>query len=144
MNKTIKISFLIAASILLTCGVMHVHGIFFSQDLYPENRELMTLMQSSTIQMSPAGIVWDLWIGFHAMFGMSLVFTGALLLYLAVRQFPFLCRQHYIICLYIITIGFFLWTGNRYLIPPFVISMAVPLVLLITGYLIILTTRPER
>lgn len=137
MNRITKTCLIIASGILLISGVMHVYGIFFSNDLDPDNTALMELMKSSSILMDETGTMWNLWIGFHAMFGVCLIFMGSSILFLCIRHFSFLCKQHFIMLLIIFTNGFFVWIGYAYLIMAFVVSMAVPLLLYSIGYTLI-------
>lgn len=138
-----RVSWIIASAILLICGIAHVQGIFFTNDLNPEDATLTELMKTTSIQMDKTGTIWNLWIGFHAMFGVCLVFIGAIILYLSAKHFTFLCKQHFILLLTILSVGFFVWIGYQYLIMAFVISMAVPLLLYIIGYALVLL-RPGK
>ena len=136
-----KISLIISALIILINGVLHLHGIFFSQDLYPADSTLITLLKSSNIQMDKSGNLWKLWIGFNAMFSVGLVFMGSIMLSLSTKHFEFLSRRHFILLLNILSIGFFVWVGFMYMIRDFVIAMLVPLALGILGYASILLKR---
>jgi len=53
------------------------------------------MMKSTSIQMDKTGTMWNLWIGFHAKFGVGLAFIGSIILFLAVKQFSFLREQHF-------------------------------------------------
>jgi hypothetical protein len=143
MNNVIRISWIVASAILSISGVMHVQGIFFTNDLDPDNAALIELMKSSSIQMDKTGMMWNLWIGFHAMFGVGLIFIGTVVLYLSAKHFSILCKQHFLLLLTIFTVGFFVWVGYVYLITAFVISMAVPLLLYSIGYALVLS-RPNN
>jgi len=132
-----KVSWIVASAILLICGILHVQGIFFTTDLDPEDAALMELMKSTNIRMDKTGSMWNLWIGFHAMFGVCLVFIGAITLFLSAKHFTFLCKQHFILLLTILSVCFFVWIGYKYLIMAFVISMAVPLLLYVIGYVLV-------
>ncbi len=136
MQTWSKTGYIAAAILLLICGIMHVQGIFYGEDLQPQHPDLTALMKSTSVKMDPTGMVWDLWVGFHAMYGICLVFMGAVLLILSIRHHSLLRTQHFMPLLFLSTVGFFLWIGTRYLITPFVISMAVILALLLAGYLI--------
>jgi hypothetical protein len=139
-----KISCIAASIILLICGVMHLQGTFFSTDLYPEDMDLIARLKSSHIQMAKSGILWKLWIGFNAMFSAGLIFIGSIMLYFALKHFDlFLRRQRFIFLLTIACNAFFVWVGWKYMIRPFLISMSVPLVLFVTGYILILIKRPN-
>jgi hypothetical protein len=94
-----KISWIVASIIVLLNGVLHLYGIFFSQDLYPQDISLITVLKSSNIQMDRSGNLWKLWIGFNAMFGVGLIFMGTIILNLSVRDFDFLCKRHFILLL---------------------------------------------
>lgn len=139
-----KVSWIIASAIILVSGVMHLYGIFFSEDLFPENKELITLMMSSNIQMDKTGNLWKLWIGFNAMFSAGLIFIGAVFLALSIKHFAFLRERHFLVLLNIVTLGFFVWIGHTYVINDFVIAMVVPLVLFIGGYVAIVLIRPVK
>lgn len=143
MNSIVKIGWIIASAILIISGVMHVHGIFLSNDLDPDDALLLELMKSSSILMDKTGTMWNLWIGFHAMFGVCLIFIGSMVLYLSTKYFLTLCKQHFILLLTIFTVGFFVWVGYKYLITAFVVSMGVPLLLYIIGYVMVLL-RPNN
>ncbi len=136
-----KISWVIASLIILINGVLHLYGIFFSQDLYPEDSSLITFLKSSNIQMDKSGNLWKLWIGFNAMFSVGLIFMGSIILSLSIKHFAFLCKRHFILLLNILSIGFFVWVGQTYMIKDFMIAMLVPLVLLIVGYTSIVLKR---
>lgn len=136
-----KSSLIISALIILINGVLHLYGIFFSQDLYPADNTLITLLKSSNIQMDKSGNLWKLWIGFNAMFSVGLVFMGSIMLSLSTKHFEFLSRRHFILLLNILSIGFFVWVGFMYMIRDFVIAMLVPLALGILGYASILLKR---
>jgi hypothetical protein len=141
MNSVVRISWIVASAILFISGVMHVQGIFFTNDLDPDNAALIELMKSTSIQMDKTGTMWNLWIGFHAMFGVCLIFIGSTVAYLSAKHFSTLCKQHFLLLLTIFTVGFFVWVGYAYLIMAFVVSMAVPLVLYIIGYALTLLRR---
>ena len=136
-----KVTWIIASLLILINGILHLYGIFFSQDLYPEDNSLITLLKSSNIQMDKSGNFWKLWIGFNAMFSVGLIFMGSIILSLSIKHFPFLCKRHFILLLNILSIGFFVWVGHTYMIVDFVIAMMVPLVLFMIGYASILLKR---
>lgn len=87
--------------------------------------------------MDETGFIWKLWIGFNAMFSVGLIFIGTVNLYLAARHFEFLKTKCTILALTICSNLFFVWTGDRYMISQFAISMAIPLVFFLIGYIII-------
>jgi hypothetical protein len=124
-----------ASIIVLLNGVLHLYGIFFSEDLYPEDIKLITLLKSSNIQMDKSGNLWKLWIGFNAMFSMGLIFMGSVVLNLSIKHFDFLSKQHFILLLNILSLGFFVWVGHTYMINDFVIAMLIPFVLFSAGYI---------
>ena len=138
-----RINWTVGSAILFICGILHVQGIFYTEDLYPEDTALIGQLKASAIQMDKAGIIWELWIGFHALYGASLIFMGAIILFLSISRFSFLCRQHFILMLTIVTIGFFVWIGYKYLIAAFVISMSVPLILFTTGYILLIRKQAK-
>jgi hypothetical protein len=137
-RKMARINWIVGSAILFICGVLHVQGIFYTEDLHPEDPALIGQLKASAIQMDKDGIIWELWIGFHALFGASLIFIGAIILFLSIRHFSFLFRQYFILTLTIVTTSFFVWIGYKYLITAFVISMSVPLILFITGYILMI------
>lgn len=136
-----KISWVIASIVILISGVLHLYGIFFSEDLYPADSNLIRLMKSSTIQMDKSGNFWKLWIGFNAMFSVGLIFMGSTILNLSMKHFAFLCKRHFIVLLTIVSIGFFVWVGHAYMIKDFVIAMLIPFVLFIVGYMSIVLSK---
>lgn len=135
MRNWSKYAYLTAGVLLIICGIMHVQGTFYSDDLHPQNPKLIALMKDTSVKMDATGIVWDLWIGFHAMYGMCLVFMGSVLVFLSISNFALLSAQHFIPLLSLATVVFFLWIGATFLINPFVISMAIIATLLLLGYL---------
>ena len=144
IKQMAKISWIIASIIVLMNGVLHLYGIFFSKDLYPEDIKLIMLLKSSNIQMDKSGNLWKLWIGFNAMFSVGLIFMGSIILNLSIKHFPFLCKRHFMLLLNILSLGFFVWVGQTYMIKDFVIAMLVPLVLFIVGYTSILLKYPIK
>jgi hypothetical protein len=136
-----KISLILSSLIILMNGVLYLYGIFFSQDLYPEDSSLITMLKSSNIQMDKSGNLWKLWIGFNAMFSVGLVFMGSIILNLSTKHFEFLRQRHFILLLNILSIGFFVWVGVTYMINDFVIAMLVPLALSLLGYASMLLRR---
>ncbi len=137
-----KISLIVASLIFIICGTMHMHGTFFSTDLHPSNPALIETLRMSAIKMSDSGLIWNLWIGFNAMFSMGLLFMGLTMLYLCVKQFHFLLKNHFLLILTMIVNLFFIWIGAAYMIRPFLISMVVPFLFLVTGYVMLLA-KPE-
>jgi len=89
--------------------------------------------------MDPTGTIWNLWIGFHAMFGICLIFMALSILYLLFRYHELFSRQRFLQVLTILTIASFVWIGYRYLIQDFLIGMSIPFLLFITGFF--LTSR---
>lgn len=138
MKTIIKICFITASVLILISGVMHVLGIFFSDDLTPVNNDIKLLMENNPIKMHPDGMLWDLWVGFHAMFGMCLIFIGIIVIILSTQGYYLLEKHSFISILIIIVIGFFVWIGRVYIIQPFVTAFAIPLGLLIIGFILIL------
>jgi hypothetical protein len=136
IKRMAKISLIISSVIILINGLLHLYGIFFSQDLYPEDNSLITILKSSNIRMDKSGNLWKLWIGFNAMFSVGLIFIGSIILSLAIKHFTFLSQRHFILLLNILSIGFFVWVGHVY-----VIAMLIPLILCIGGYASILLKR---
>ena len=134
-----KISLIVASLIFLICGAMHMHGTFFSTDLHPSNPHLIEALKVSAIKMAESGLMWNLWIGFNAMFSAGLLFIGLTMLYLCVKQFHFLHGNHFFVILTIIANAFFIWIGTAYMIRPFLISMVIPFLLFVTGYVLLLT-----
>src|SRR5687767_1417673 len=104
-----KTSLIIASSILLFFGVLHLFGTFWSADLHPSDTALITKMKSSHIQMDESGNLWKLWIGFNAMFSVGLIFLGAINLYLSIKHFRFLILNRFFLLLTIASNGFFVW-----------------------------------
>lgn len=141
MKKCSKYTYIAAGILLIICGIMHVQGIFYGEDLDPQNPNLIALMKATSIKMDPEGIVWDLWIGFHAMYGACLVFMGLVLAFLSIRNFTLHSTPHFIPLVFLGTVGFFLWIGIKFLITPFVLSMAIIMILLLIGYLTALLQR---
>lgn len=137
--KLFRILWSIGSGILLISGVMHVYGIFFSEDLSPNQPSLIDGMKNTSIQMDPTGTIWNLWIGFHAMFGICLIFMALSILYLLFRYHELFSRQRFLLVLTILTIASFVWIGYRYLIQDFLIGMSIPFLLFITGFF--LTSR---
>lgn len=133
-----KVSLVVASLIFIICGTMHLHGTFFSADLHPSNPRLIEALKVSAIKMAESGFMWNLWIGFNAMFSTGLLFIGLMMLYLCVRQFDFLYKNHFFVILTIVVNAFFIWIGTAYMIPPFVISMVIPFLFFVTGYILLL------
>ena len=128
-----RISIMLGSVTLFVFGVAHLHGTFFSTDLYPADPDLIMKLKSSSIEMDVSGNLWKLWIGFNAMFSVGLIFIGCINLYLFARKFQLLTGLHFILLLTIISNVFFVWVGYQYMITRFTISMAIPLLLFITG-----------
>jgi hypothetical protein len=128
-----RISIILGSAILLFFGLLHLHGTFFSTDLHPADPDLTMKLKSSSIEMDVSGNLWKLWIGFNAMFSVGLIFIGCINLYLSVKKFQLLTDLHFILLLTIISNTFFVWVGYKYMITGFTISMAIPLLLFITG-----------
>lgn len=133
-----KISLIVASSIFLICGTMHLHGTFFSADLHPSNPRLIEALKVSAIKMAGSGLMWSLWIGFNAMFSAGLLFIGLMMLYLCVRQFEFLQKNHFFVILTIVVNAFFIWIGAAYMIPPFLVSMVIPFLFFVAAYILLL------
>ncbi|HTF82609.1 MAG TPA: hypothetical protein VL947_12820, partial [Cytophagales bacterium] len=70
-------------------------------------------------------------------FSIGLIFIGSTNLYFSVMRFQILGGLNFILILTIISIALFVWVGYRYMITDFVISMAIPLLLLVTGFILI-------
>jgi|JI10StandDraft_1071094.scaffolds.fasta_scaffold305943_2 hypothetical protein len=136
-----KITWIAASVILIICGLMHLQGIFFTEDLNPNSAEALALLKSTSITMDNASNMWDLWIGFNAMFSIGLLFIGATILYLAIKHFDGLARLHFLLVLTILSNAFFVWIGYRYMITAFTVSMLVPLILFCVGYLPVLLSK---
>jgi hypothetical protein len=132
-----RISIILGSAILLFFGILHLHGTFFSTDLHPEDLDLIKKLKSSSIEMDESGNLWKLWIGFNAMFSVGLIFIGCINLYLAAKKIQILAGQHFILLLTIVCNAFFLWIGYQYMINDFAISMAIPLLLFVTGFILI-------
>ncbi|WP_343306591.1 hypothetical protein AAHN97_05695 [Chitinophaga niabensis] len=132
-----RISIILASAILLFFGLLHLQGTFFSTDLHPENIDLVEKLKSSSIQMTKAGNIWKLWIGFNAMFSVGLIFIGSINLYLSAKHFQLLISQRFILLLTILSNAFFVWVGYQYMITGFIISMSIPLLLFVTGFTLI-------
>jgi hypothetical protein len=132
-----RIIIILASITLLFFGLLHLHGTFFSSDLHPEDLALIAKLKSSNIQMDESGNMWKLWIGFNALFSIGLAFIGSINLYLSSKHFPLLIDCPFILRLTIISNAFFVWVGYKYIIPDFVLSMMVPLVFFITGFILI-------
>ncbi|MCF0049095.1 hypothetical protein LXM25_03430 [Dyadobacter sp. LJ53] len=140
-NLLARICLILASAILLFFGILHLHGTFFSTDLYPSDLGLIEKLKTATIQMDESGIIWKLWIGFNAMFSVGLVFIGSVNLYLSTKHFEFIRGKNPILTLTICSNIFFVWIGNRYMISDFAISMAIPLIFFTIGYVIIQLKR---
>lgn len=134
MEKTSKYSWMIASVLILINGILHLQGIFFTDDLNPAKADLIPLLQSTGIQMDASASFWNLWIGFNALFSAGLIFFGSVILYLSAKYFTFLKNLHFVLLLTIIINAFIVWIGYNYLISAFTISLSVPLVLYIVGY----------
>jgi hypothetical protein len=132
-----RISIILGSAILLFFGLLHLHGTFFSTDLHPADLDLIVKLKSSSIQMDESGNLWKLWIGFNAMFSVGLIFIGSINLFLSAKKFQILTGLHSILLLTIFANAFFVWVGYQYMIADFAISMAIPLLLFVTGFAII-------
>ncbi|MCF2501984.1 hypothetical protein L0663_01220 [Dyadobacter sp. CY107] len=141
IHQVARTCLILASVILLFFGILHLHGTFFSTDLYPRDLDLIEKLKISTIQMDESGIIWKLWIGFNAMFSVGLIFIGSVNLYLSTKHFEFIRAKSAILTLTICSNIFFVWTGNRYMISDFSISMAIPLIFFAIGYAIIRLKR---
>jgi len=128
-----RVCIMLASAILLFFGLLHLHGTFFTTDLHPADLELITKLKSSHIQMDKSGNLWRLWLGFNAMFSVGLSFIGMINLYLSAKHFQFWASNAFIFLLAIGSTAILVWIGYAYIIIDFVISMAVPLVLFVTG-----------
>src|SRR3990170_6633779 len=133
-----RISIILGSAILLFFGLLHLHSTFFSTDLHPADPDLIMKLKSSSIEMDVSGNLWKLWIGFNAMFSVGLIFIGCINLYLSVRKFQLLPGLYFILLLTIVSNAFFVWVGDQYMIKDFTISMAIPLLLFITGFTLLL------
>lgn len=94
--------------------------------------------------MDESGNLWKLWIGFNAMFSAGLIFIGSINLYLSARHFQFFSGRPFIGLLSIATNAFFVWVGYQYMISAFVLSMSIPLLLFVTGFILILIAGKPR
>ena len=135
-HKLFRIFWVIGASILLISGVLHFYSIFYNEDLYPNSTSLVEVMQGISIQMDESGTMWNLWIGFHAMFGLCLIFIGLTIMYLATKYHEIFSRQRFLLFLTILMIASFVVIGHFYLIQDFVIGMTIPLLLFTAGFLL--------
>jgi hypothetical protein len=138
-HQAARISIIAASVILMFFGLLHLHGTFFSSDLYPADSEITKKLQTSAIQMDESGIIWWLWIGFNAMFSVGLIFIASVNLYLATRHFELIKIIRTILLFTIASNTFFVWTGYNYMISDFGISMAIPLLFFTSGYILIQT-----
>lgn len=133
-----RINIILASTILLFFGLLHLHDTFFSTDLHPKDLDLIIKLKSSHIQMDESGNLWKLWIGFNAMFSAGLIFIGSINLYLSIKNLQILTQVHFILLLTIVSNAFFVWVGYQYMIIDFAISMAIPLLLFVAGFILIL------
>lgn len=143
MYKISKICWIVASALILINGLLHLQGIFYTDDLNPAHAELIPPMQSTCIKMEPSANFWNLWIGFNALFSVGLIFFGLTILYLSAKHFFLLCSMHFILLLTIISNAYIVWLGYQYLITAFVISLAVPLLLFVIGYTVVLIGYKE-
>ncbi|GGG79362.1 hypothetical protein GCM10007415_09450 [Parapedobacter pyrenivorans] len=136
-----KLCWFLSSGILISSGILHIHGIFFSSDLHPAPERIAEQLKTTSIQMDQTGNFWNLWIGFNAMFGAGLVFMGSLLLYLTRFHFNFLSKKHYISILYVCTLSFFVWIGQKYMIDDFTLVMIALLALYAIGFVLPVVTK---
>lgn len=136
-QKMARISIILASAMLLFFGLLHLYGTFFSTDLHPKDLDLIIKLKTSHIQMDESGNLWKLWIGFNAMFSVGLIFIGSINLYLSIKNLQILTQVHFILLLTIVSNAFFVWVGHQFMITDFAISMAIPLLLFITGFILI-------
>lgn len=123
---------------MLIGGILHLHGTFYSDDLHPANMDLLNSLQTSSIKMDKTGNLWQLWIGFNAMFSVGLLFIGAINLFLTIKYFAFQKHQHFISLLTLLSTGYFAWIGFNYIIQAFFYHMLVCFCLYMIGYLLLL------
>ncbi len=140
-HKLFRISWCIGAALLLISGVLHFYSIFNNQDLYPNDDSLLEVMKTTSIQMDESGTMWNLWIGFHAMFGLCLIFIGLSLMYLSIKHYDFFSKQRFLLVLTILMIASFVIIGHLYLIQDFVIGTVIPLLLFTVGFVLTFEKR---
>ncbi|MGN7785810.1 LIC_13387 family protein [Niabella sp. 22666] len=136
-NNLARTVIIVASAVLLFFGLLHLHGTFYSTDLHPEDVNVLYALQSTHIKMDETGNFWNLWLGFNAMFSMGLIFIGAINLYFSARQFKTLLSNQFVLLLTIISNSFLVWIGNQYMIAAFTLGMIIPLLLYLTGFLLI-------
>ncbi|WP_144281962.1 LIC_13387 family protein [Chryseobacterium echinoideorum] len=135
-HKLFRIFWSIGAVLLLISGVLHFYSIFYNQDLYPSDASLVEVLKTTSIQMDESGTMWNLWIGFHAMFGLCLIFIGLSIIYFAIKHHELFSRQRFLLVITILMIAAFVVIGHFYLISDFVFGMAIALILFTAGFLL--------
>src|SRR5688572_15813990 len=131
-----KYLWLIGSSIFVIFGTIHLLYTFFTDKFSSRNVRLIEEMKSSHPILTDETTVWKAWVGFNASHSSGVIFIGAINFYLAFRYFEVLQAETFFFIFNILTVGFYLWLGNRYWFRIPFRGILVTLVCFIVSYIL--------
>jgi len=109
-----KIFILIASSIFLILGTMHLIYTFFTNKFLARDRETTQKMKETSPILTKETTVWDAWIGFNASHSAGAIFIGLINILLVTQHFEVYQNSFNILLLDICAAIFYLFLAKRY------------------------------
>ena len=111
---TAKIFILIASSIFLILGTIHLVYTFFTNKFLTRDSETTEKMKSTSPILTNETSVWKAWIGFNASHSAGAIFIGLVNIILVFQHFEVYQNSFNILLLNICTGIFYLFLAKRY------------------------------
>jgi len=111
---TPKIFILIASSIFLILGSIHLIYTFFTNKFLARDGEATKKMKATSPILTKETTVWKAWIGFNASHSLGAIFIGLINILLVTQHFEVYQNSFNILLLDICTGIFYLFLAKRY------------------------------
>ena len=111
---TPKIFILIASSIFLILGSIHLIYTFFTNKFLARDGEATRKMKTTSPILTKETTVWKAWIGFNASHSLGAIFIGLINILLVTQHFEVYQNSFNILLLDICTGIFYLFLSKRY------------------------------
>ncbi len=111
---TPKIFILIASSIFLILGTMHLIYTFFTNKFLARDSETTQKMKETSPILTKETTVWNAWIGFNASHSTGAIFIGLINILLVTQHFEVYQNSFNILLLDICTGIFYLFLAKKY------------------------------
>ena len=136
-----KVSWIFGSSVLLILGLMHLYLTFFTDEFYPKDSSLKSIMETNSPNLTDRLTFWSGWQGFNASHSIGVIFIGLINLYLISHYFKILALDHSFFVINILTVSVYIFLASKYWFNVPLFGLMLTLLCFITSYVLTITNQ---